>query len=164
MTPEQVGFQYLNENDIRQNNGPDGLGRLDHLIWAAEKLNVKLILPLVNYWPDFGGMPMYLDWLGLPKTDPAEFYRSPRARGAFRVWVDHILHRRNNITGRPYCEEPAILAWELANEPRSMGVDGRELLLDWIEEMSGFVKSATQTTYSRQETKAFSIEGTFTPV
>lgn len=136
----QVGFQYLNGNEICRNNGPDGLGRLDHLIATAEDLNLKLILPLVNYWPDFGGMPMYLKWFGLPETDPAEFFRSPRTRGAFRVWIDHILHRRNNITGRPYYEEPAILAWELANEPRSMGVDGRELLLDWIEEMSGFVK------------------------
>jgi mannan endo-1,4-beta-mannosidase len=83
---------------------------------------------------------MYLDWLDLPNADPAEFYRSPRAREAFRVWLDHVLNRRNNITGRPYREEPAILAWELANEPRSMGVGGRELLLDWIGEMSAFVK------------------------
>jgi len=138
--PGQVGFQYLSGGGIRQNDGPDGLGRLDRLISAAEELNLKLILPLVNYWPDFGGVPMYLDWIGLPKTDPAEFFRSNLARDAFRVWVDHVLNRRNRITERLYIDEPAILAWELANEPRCMGVGGRELLLDWIAEMSTFLK------------------------
>jgi len=139
-TPGQVSFQYSDGNVILQNNGPDGLGRLDHLLLTAEASSLKLILPLVNYWPDFGGMPMYLQWLGLPDDDPAEFYRSSRARDAYKAWVDHVLNRRNLLTGRRYSEEPAVLAWELANEPRSMGPGGRELLLDWIGEMSEFVK------------------------
>ena len=33
------------------------------------------------------------------------------------------------------------MAWELANEPRCEIPGGRELLLDWIGEMSAFVKS-----------------------
>ncbi len=125
---EQVSFQYLNGNRIEQNDGPEGLARLDHLISSAEELNLKLILPLVNYWPDFGGMPMYLNWLGLSKEDPTEFYRSGRARQAFQTWIDHVLNRRNLITGRFYCEEPAVLAWELANEPRCEGAGGRQML------------------------------------
>src|SRR4051794_2319608 len=78
--PGQAGFQYPNGNVVEQNDGPEGLSRLDHLIFTAEACDLKLILPLVNYWPDFGGMPMYLHWLGLPNDDPAEFYRSSRAR------------------------------------------------------------------------------------
>lgn len=135
-----VTFQYLNGDVIEQNDRPDGLRRLDHLIASAEALDLKLILPLVNYWPDFGGMPAYLSWLNLPTDDPASFYRSVRARDAFRVWIDHVLNRRNELTGRHYHEEPAVLSWELANEPRSMGEGGRELLLDWIGDMSEFVR------------------------
>lgn len=138
--PGQPAFQYLQGSDIRQNDGPEGLERLDHLISTAEELNLRLILPFVNYWPDFGGMQMYLTWLGLPSTDPAEFYRNRRARNAFKTWMEHVLTRRNTLSGRYYCDEPAVLAWELANEPRCLTNGGRELLLDWIGEMSEFVK------------------------
>jgi mannan endo-1,4-beta-mannosidase len=37
-----------------------GLERLDALIAAAEEADLRLILPLVNYWKDFGGVPQYL--------------------------------------------------------------------------------------------------------
>lgn len=137
---ESVTFQSLNRGVIEQNDGADGLRRLDHLIASAEELDLKLILPLVNYWRDFGGMPMYLTWLGLPADDAAMFYRSRLARDALRTWIDHVLNRRNEISGRPYHDEPAVLAWELANEPRCLGEGGRELLLDWIGEMSEFIK------------------------
>ncbi|MFL6450527.1 MAG: cellulase family glycosylhydrolase [Bryobacteraceae bacterium] len=136
----EPAFQYLNGDTVEQNDGPDGLERLDHLIATAEQLNLKLILPVVNYWPDFGGMPMYLHWLGLPEDDPAEFYRSSRARNTCKSWIGHVLSRRNVFTGRRYFEEPAVLAWELANEPRCTGPGGRQLLLDWVEDMSLFVK------------------------
>jgi mannan endo-1,4-beta-mannosidase len=138
--PGQVAFQFWNGNAVDQDDGPEGLGRLDHLIATAEELDLKLILPLVNYWGDFGGMAAYLSWLGLPPEDPAEFYRSGRARNAFRVWIAHVLNRRNTITGRLYYDEPSVLGWELANEPRCTVEGGRELLLKWIEEMSKFVK------------------------
>ncbi len=139
--PGCTKFQYLNDRGaIEQNDGPDGLRRLDHLIASAEELGLKLILPLVNYWPDFGGMPAYLTWLGLPAEDTAAFYSSSSARDAFRGWIDHLLNRRNELSGRRYSDEPAILAWELANEPRCMREGGCELLLDWIAEMSEFAR------------------------
>jgi mannan endo-1,4-beta-mannosidase len=129
----------LNNGAIEINDGPQGLERLDALIAAAEEFGLSLILPLVNYWPDFGGMPMYLRWLGLP-GDAAAFYASPEARRTYRTWIERVLTRRNTITGRLYSDEPAILAWELANEPRCQIAGGRELLLDWTAEMSAFLK------------------------
>ena len=134
-----VAFQYFENGCIRINDGPQGLERLDALIAAAEEFGLALILPLVNYWPDFGGMPMYLRWLGLP-GDVAVFYSSPEARRAYRTWVEHVLTRRNTITGRLYPEEPAIFAWELANEPRCQIPGGREILLDWTADMGALVK------------------------
>jgi len=40
---------------------------------------------------------------------------------------------------------PAILAWELANEPRC----DRDTLVDWVREMSGWVKSGLLPFVSR---------------
>jgi len=138
-TTERIVFQYCNDGAIQINDGPHGLERLDALIADAEEFGSALILPLVNYWPDFGGMPMYLRWLGLG-GDVKTFYMSPQARCAYRTWVERVLTRRNSITGRLYSEEPAILAWELANEPRCQIPGGRDLLFDWTGEMSAFVK------------------------
>jgi mannan endo-1,4-beta-mannosidase len=136
---DRVAFQYVENGAIQINDGPYGLERLDALIAAAEEFGIGLILPLVNYWPDFGGMAMYLKWLGL-SGGVANFYGSPEARRAYRRWIEHVLTQRNTITGRFYSDEPAILAWELANEPRCQIAGGRDLLLDWAVEMSSFVK------------------------
>lgn len=134
-----VCFQYGSAGSILINDGPTGLGRLDALIAAAEQYGFRLILPLVNYWDDLGGMRTYLEWLFPDEDLPVEeFYRRPEARAAFKHWIAQVLSRTSN--GLSYRESPAIFAWELANEPRCPVPGGRELLLDWAREMSAFVK------------------------
>jgi endo-1,4-beta-mannosidase len=48
-------FQSWNPTTNRPevNTGENGLQRLDHLIADAELAGIRLILPLVNHWPDF---------------------------------------------------------------------------------------------------------------
>ncbi|MBV9500977.1 MAG: cellulase family glycosylhydrolase [Acidobacteriaceae bacterium] len=127
------------------NDGPNGLERLDRTIALAEKSGIRLILPLVNYWDDFGGMKQYLSWFGL--SGQSQFYRNPSVTQAYRDYAEHLLLRVNTRTGRQYKDEPAILAWELANEPRCIADDGRPLpdgadtLTGWVEEMSAYLKS-----------------------
>ena len=140
--PGAPAFQFRDQSGLTSDDGPNGLERLDDLIYLAEAANIGLILPLVNYWPDFGGMPLYLRWLDLP-SGIDEFYSSPLARRAYKNWVEHILTRRNTITGRLYSEEPAVIAWELANEPRCIE-GGPALMVNWIAEMSRFLKSLDQ--------------------
>jgi mannan endo-1,4-beta-mannosidase len=137
--PGQVAFQYVKNGKIVVNDGPDGLERLDRLIHVAEDMNIKLILPLVNHWADFGGMPMYVKWLAAG-SDATEFYRSPVIREAYLEWVSQVLTRRNRLTGRLYREEPAVMAWELTNEARCQTEGGKQILLDWVNEMAAFVK------------------------
>ena len=138
-TPGAPAFQHFSGGQICFDDGPDGLERLDALIAAAEEMNLHLILPFVNHWNDFGGMPLYLKCLRI-SGNIAEFYRSSAARGAYQAWVEHLLTRRNTRTGRFYYQEPAVMAWELANEPRCDGTHGDDLLR-WIDDMSRFVKS-----------------------
>ena len=129
--------QYLENGVIRYDDGPNGLQRLDGVIQTAERLGLKLILPLVNHWKDFGGMPLYLRWLNVD-GEVKKFYELLDARLAYRNWVQHVLTRRNSLTGRLYADEPSIMAWELTNEARCDG--NRDLLLDWVHEMASFVK------------------------
>jgi mannan endo-1,4-beta-mannosidase len=136
-----VFFQYWNSvsgaPDV--NGGPNGLERLDHLIADAESAGIRLILTLVNYWPNFGGMDQYCGWFGGASRE--QFYRDPRMRAAYQAYLTNLLSRRNSVTGRLYVDEPAILAWELANEPECPD-GGDSLLLDWISTMSRVVKQS----------------------
>jgi mannan endo-1,4-beta-mannosidase len=138
---DRVTFQYGSGGSIVFNDGADGIERLDALLAAAEEFGFRLILPLVNFWNDLGGMRTYLGWLFPGQDLPVEdFYRRPEARIAFKNWIAHVLDRVNTRTGRAYRDSPAILGWELANEPRCPISGGRELLLDWTADLSRFVK------------------------
>jgi len=117
------------------NTAENGLQRLDHLIADAEQSGLRLILPLVNHWPDFGGMDRYVSWFGAATRD--DFYRDLRIREAYKSYASQILNRENTVTGRVYKDEPSILAWELANEPRCAN---GAVLIEWVEEMSRWIK------------------------
>ncbi len=123
----------------RFNDGANGLELLDRTIEYAERNDIRLILPLINYWDDFGGINQYCRWLELPRRE--DFYTDAKAREAYRSWVEHVLLRVNSRTGRQYRDEPAIMAWELSNEARCEVPGGREILLNWAAEMSRFVKA-----------------------
>ncbi|MGI8742568.1 MAG: glycoside hydrolase 5 family protein [Bryobacteraceae bacterium] len=141
-----VYFQSRNPatQALELHDGPNGLERLDRAIAMAGERGFRLILALTNNWKDFGGMPQYVKWLGLPERH--YFYRSGPARQAYRNWAEQLITRRNTVTGKLYRDEPAILAWELANEPRCETDDGKPLgdgvqtLLGWVDEMSRFVR------------------------
>lgn len=59
-------------------------------------------------------------------------------REAFKGYVRALLLRRNAVTGRLYRDEPAIMAWDLCNEPFSPGDDTGanltvQLAMPWVE-------------------------------
>jgi mannan endo-1,4-beta-mannosidase len=112
--------------EIRE--GEYGLDRLDRAVKLAGERGIRLILPLTNYHADYGGMPQYQRWLGL--QDRHDFYRDASAQAAFRNWVAAIVTR--------YANEPAVLAWEIANEPRCPGDPA--LLTGWLTGMSRFLR------------------------
>jgi mannan endo-1,4-beta-mannosidase len=146
---EGIYFQYWDpaKQAPAYNDGADGLERLDHVIYEARKRDLTLTLVLTNNWRDFGGMDQYLRWYGLEKHH--EFYTDPRVKAAYKNWVHHVLTRVNSIDGVPYKDDPAIFAWELANEPRTMNYENYDsptgwdmsTLTSWANEMSAFIKS-----------------------
>ena len=52
------------------------------------------------------------------------------------------MTRQNALTNLSYADDPTILAWEIANEPRCPSdPSGTELLTEWLGNMSAFIRS-----------------------
>ena len=143
-TKEGFYAQYWDTANKRPayNDGATGLDRVDYALHAARESGIKVILVLTNNWKDFGGMDQYLTWYGLTKH--YQFYTDERVKTAFKDWATHLVNRKNSIDGILYRDDPAIFAWELANEPRIRNytrfdaAEGWDLTMipRWADEMS----------------------------
>lgn len=151
-TKEGVYYQYWDAENQRPayNDDPKtGLGRLDYVLHKSRELGIKVILTLTNNWQDTGGMDQYVKWYG--GKCHHEFFTDARIRGAFKDWAKHLIEHVNVIDGVPYREDPAIFAWELANEPRMINYakfdcpaeDGwdKTTMVTWADDMSAYIKS-----------------------
>lgn len=58
-----VYYQRLSSLGSLINTGANGLQRLDAVVKSAEKNKVKLIIPFVNYWDDYGQFVMIINLL-----------------------------------------------------------------------------------------------------
>ncbi|OQE14050.1 hypothetical protein PENFLA_c041G10472 [Penicillium flavigenum] len=124
-----VYFQ-LHENGVSTiNTGKDGLQRLDYVVSAAEKEGIKLIIPFVNNWDDYGGMNAYAKAYG---GDKISWYTDADMQGAYQAYIKAVVSR--------YADSPSIFAWELANEPRCASCD-TSVINKWATETSAFIKS-----------------------
>ncbi|HYX31665.1 MAG TPA: cellulase family glycosylhydrolase [Oligoflexus sp.] len=112
---------------------------LDYAVHKAGQLGIRLILTFVNNWDAFGGMNAYIRWSPTARTHD-DFYSDPETKAIYRDYVNYILYRTNSISGLRYKDDPTILMWELANEPRIDRSRAHELYA-WIDEMAAYIKS-----------------------
>lgn len=128
---------------------------LDRLLAELEYRQMKAVIYLTNAWEWSGGYGSYLQWTGhgkapVPGIDGyreyvdhvAQFVLSEESR---QLAVDHARYmasRVNTVTGRPYSESPAIMSWQICNEPRAFSKEGKEALLSWISQMAQAIKAA----------------------
>lgn len=117
---------------------------LDFLLSEMGKREMKAVVFLNNDWNWSGGMFQYLTWFsgGGNKWDVSPFYRNASAKAAFKQYITHLITRQNTITGLYYYEDPVIMAWELANEPRP----GNNLtyvnsFYQWIDSTAKYIHS-----------------------
>lgn len=113
----------------------DVFEQLDYAVAKAGETGMKLIIPFVNNWNDYGGMNTYVDWSTTKSTTLTRSDDNPWGQGPYHnqfytdtdcldFYMGHIstlLNRTNTITDVQYKDDPAIMAWELANEPRCEG-------------------------------------------
>ena len=120
-----------------------GFRGLDHVIAQAEKHGLKLILTLVNYWPEYGGVDQYLRWHGWrtgAEEDRGVFFVDPELRAHFKSHIQYVMSRRNGETERSYKDEPSIMGWELMNEGRGLGAS-KWWYASWLQEMSDALRA-----------------------
>ncbi|KAJ0873713.1 putative mannan endo-1,4-beta-mannosidase [Helianthus annuus] len=117
---------------------------LDFVVAEARKYGIRLILSFVNNFKDFGGRPQYVEWArnsGVQVSSYDDFYTNPIVKGYYKNHVQSVITRINKITQIAYSQDPAIMAWELINEPRSQSDYSGRTINDWVQEMALFVKS-----------------------
>ncbi len=139
--PLQYDRGLYNETSLRQ---------LDYMVKEAYERDIKLVIPLVNNWIEYGGMCKYVEWCGIPgycnpQDDNSgthdQFYTNACARQAYKDFVSMLLNRVNTYTGVAYKDDPTIFAWELANEPVANSDTTGDALDAWVGEMSNHIES-----------------------
>jgi mannan endo-1,4-beta-mannosidase len=109
---------------------------LDFLLSEMNKREMHAVVFLNNYWTWSGGMTQYNKWF--PGTS-ASFYQNVLANNAYKKYISDLINRVNTITGLHYFDDPAIMAWELANEPRPSG--DLNSFYNWIDSTSQYIHS-----------------------
>lgn len=135
---------------------------LDFCLAEMARRDMRAILFLSNYWQWSGSFAQYVRWVtgeNIPDPDlprmaagdwgafmkmSARFYATPAATELYLDYTTQLLNRRNTVNGRIYKEDPTIMTWELANEPRP-GVDSEETMKDvprfceWVDATARFI-------------------------
>jgi mannan endo-1,4-beta-mannosidase len=139
---------------------PALLGGLDFALDEIAKRGMTAVVCLGNFWEWSGGFGTWLyrvtgaymdmndpahPWPAYPDATSA-FYANDRAVALYHAHVRAIVTRTNSISGRRYADDPAIMSWQLANEPRPGGTDAgvaqhREAYLQWIAETAALIRS-----------------------
>jgi len=135
------------------------LAGLDFCLAEMARRNMRGILFVSNYWQWSGSFAQYVRWItGGTIPDPdlpvmakgdwhafmefsATFYKTPAAVELYRGYVSGLIHRRNTVNGRIYRDDPTIMTWELANEPRPAADHPADIpvFCDWVDATAKFI-------------------------
>lgn len=128
---------------------------LDFLLDEMAKRQMTAVVCLNNFYPWSGGFTQYYTWANpqeIPYPPPAEdgswfeymtfatrFYKNTTAVKFYENHIRSVIERVNCYNGRTYRDDPTIMSWELANEPR--GMLRFRSYRKWIRKMARFIKS-----------------------
>ncbi len=161
---ERSPFRLSLEETFRNETGEYNealLQGLDFALAEIGKRDMRAVVYLNNFWEWSGGMGTYLYWTNggtyVDLGDPAhpwpaypnftaQFYENEAANTLYRDYVRAVVTRVNTVTGVAYADDPAIMAWQLANEPRpgfdfKEGDAGLQSFYDWIDDTARFIKT-----------------------
>ena len=112
------------------------LAKLAVTLDSARARGLRVICTLANNWSDYGGEGYFT-----PKGQ--NFFTSPTAHARYRAQVQRVLDYRD-ANGLRLADNPAVLAWDLINEPRSTPGSPPGAVSAWAEQMGTFVTSLDQ--------------------
>ncbi len=133
----------------------DVLKGLDVVLHEMSKRDMTAVIFFSNNWEWSGGFQQYLIWNGVisrewltkkPSWDElrdnvAKFYSCRPCIEDYNKQLRLVVSRQNSITGGRYIDDPTIMAWELANEPRPMRPAADDDYKRWIRETSELIRS-----------------------
>jgi mannan endo-1,4-beta-mannosidase len=132
----------------------DLLAGLDYLLAEMGKRDMKAVLYVNNTWEWSGGYAQYVNWAGkgdipypLAKSWPefmkfaAKFHDCPECIEAYFNHVRFVLGRTNQFSGVKYVDDPTIMAWQIANEPRAVSADHIPAFEKWMKDACALFKS-----------------------
>jgi mannan endo-1,4-beta-mannosidase len=133
---------------------------LDFLLSEMSRRRMYAVIYLNSYRVWSGGMSQYVAWQRhenvpnhfLPPYDrgkfmdfSATFYKNEEVNQLYQEFVKQLVERKNTITGITYRNDPAIMSWQPANEPRpGQGESGKQnhvVFSRWIDQTAGYIKS-----------------------
>ena len=100
----------------------------DNYVAQAEAYDMRLILSLSDYWDYFG------------KIEDYGPYSSAIGRALFKTFITNLLNHVNPLTGKAYKDDPTIMMWELANEPRYTSSNLPDFKV-WVADIAAHIKS-----------------------
>ena len=130
------------------------LAGLDYLLYEMGKRNMSAVLYLNNSWEWSGGYGQYLEWAGYGKapipavdgwdkyqTFVSQYQKSEEAKKLFANHVKNIVTRTNRYTNQKYIDDPAIMSWQIGNEPRAFGQENKVSYALWIHDVAAQIKA-----------------------
>jgi mannan endo-1,4-beta-mannosidase len=130
------------------------LAGLDYLLMEMGKRKMVAVLYLNNSWEWSGGYGFYLEHAGLgrqPRPDEvgypafmeamAQYAGNEKAHQLFYDHVRFVLSRTNQYTGVKYVDDPAIMSWQIGNEPRAFSKEALPAFEKWLAEASALIRS-----------------------
>lgn len=130
------------------------LDGLDIVLNEMGKRDMRAVIFFSNNWEWSGGFQQYLIWNRVvpdrwlkdkPDWDQlrdivAQFYTCSPCKAGYARQMELVLGRYNKLTKRKYIDDPTVMAWELANEPRPMRPAANEAYKQWIAETAAAIK------------------------
>ncbi len=107
----------------------EGFKTLDTVLSIAREKGIRLVIPFVDNWHWWGGVPQYVAFRGKKEN---EFWTDPRLMQDFQQTVRFVVTRVNSRTGIAYKDDPTILAWETGNELASPH--------EWTSKIAAYIK------------------------
>jgi mannan endo-1,4-beta-mannosidase len=132
------------------------LDGLDFFMSEMGKRNMYAVLYLNNNWEWSGGMSQYLEWNGkgvIPNPNlkgntwpqfmeyTSKFHECEPCKTGFENHIKFILGRKNAYSKKKYTEDPAIMAWQVANEPRIFTKENEKSFTDWLNNVVNLIDS-----------------------
>ncbi|KAK0461131.1 mannanase [Desarmillaria tabescens] len=139
-SPNGIYYQSWSGSTPTINTGSTGLQNFDAVVAAAAAHGLRLIVALTNNWSDYGGMDVYVNQIVGSGSAHDLFYTDCEVISAYMNYVKTFVSR--------YVNDPTILGWELANEPRCKGSTGTTsgsctttTITKWAAAISAYIKS-----------------------